>query len=147
MKKYLMVIMVLLFLLFACASAEPAFSQAGLEIYAPFAHTAGTGETTAVYMKIKNNGPEADALLKASYDGAVSVEIMESMMMAGDVMSMGSVPVIDLPARSTVELKSGGYHIMLMDLKQELKEGSTITMTLEFMKAGKLKLEVPVKTP
>jgi copper(I)-binding protein len=49
-----------------------------------------------------------------------------------------------MPAGSTVELKSGGYHIMLMDLKQELKAGSTISITLEFAKAGKITLDVPV---
>jgi copper(I)-binding protein len=64
--------------------------------------------------------------------------------MEGDVMSMSDVPVIDLPAGGTVELKSGGYHIMLMDLAKELKAGDTISLVLEFEKAGKMTLNVPV---
>ena len=143
MKSFLMVILILVFLLSACGTSAPAFSQGGIEITAPFAHAAGAGETTAAYMSIKNTAAEADTLLNASCDAAMMVQVMETMM-EGDVMSMGDVPGIDLPAGSIVELRSGSYHIMLMDLKQELKEGSTISITLEFEQAGKITLEVPV---
>ena len=143
MKKYLMAMVAVVFLLSACGISAPAGSQSGIEISAPFAHAAGAGETTAAYMSIKNSGMEADSLLNASCDAARMVQVMESKM-EGDVMSMGDIPVIDLPAGGTVELKSGGYHIMLMDLKQELKDGTTINITFEFAKAGKITLEVPV---
>jgi copper(I)-binding protein len=103
----------------------------------------GVGENSAAFMSIKNNGSEADTLFKASCDAAMMVTIMDSKM-EGDVMSMSDVTGIEMPAGSTVELKSGGYHIMLMDLKQELKAGSTISITLEFAKAGKITLDVPV---
>jgi copper(I)-binding protein len=144
MKKISMVIVLFILLLSACGTPVPAASQAGIEVFDPFAHTAGAGETTAAYMIIKNSGSEADVLLNATCDEATMVQVMESMMMAGDVMSMGDVPGIDLPAGKSVELRSGSYHIMLMDMKQELKADSTINLTLEFAKAGKIVLNVPV---
>ena len=144
MKKYLTFVLMLFFFLTACSTASPVLSQAGIEIYEPYAHAAGVGETSAAYMRVKNTGSETDTLLSATCEQAMMVEVMESMMMEGDVMSMGDVPGIDLPAGRSVELKPGSYHIMLMDMKQELIADSTISLTLEFEKAGKIVLEVPV---
>jgi copper(I)-binding protein len=145
MKKFLMVKFALVLLLSACGTpALPAAPKTGMEITAPFAKAAGTGENTAAFMSIKNTGSEGDTLLKATCDAAMMVQIMETKV-SGDAMSMAEVPGIDLPAGSTVELKSGGYHIMLMNLKQELKEGTAISITLEFAKAGSVTLEVPVQ--
>jgi copper(I)-binding protein len=143
MKKYLVFVMMLVFLLSACGTSAPAATQGGIEISTPFAHAAGIGETTAAYMIIKNTGADADKLISVSCDAAMMTQAMESKM-EGDVMSMSDVPVIDLPAGGTVELKSGGYHIMLMDLAKELKAGDTISLVLEFEKAGKMTLNVPV---
>ncbi|MBI5352951.1 MAG: copper chaperone PCu(A)C [Chloroflexi bacterium] len=143
MKKILKYMFALIFLISACGRSTPAGIQDSIEISVPYAHAAGAGETTAVYMVIKNNGTQADRLISASCDAAMMTQTMESSM-EGDVMSMGDVPVIELPAGGTVELKPGGYHIMLMDLMKELKAGSTIRLTLEFEKAGKMTLEVPV---
>ncbi|MBK7329583.1 MAG: copper chaperone PCu(A)C [Dehalococcoidia bacterium] len=50
-----------------------------------------------------------------------------------------------MPANGELTLKPGGYHVMLMDLKGELKEGDTVELELEFAKAGKVKLTLPVK--
>ena len=144
MKKFFVITLILVFLLSACgASNEPSVAQGGIEISGAYAHSAGMGETTAAYMVIKNAGSDTDHLISASCDAAMMTQAMESSM-SNDVMSMGDVPVIELPAGETVEFKSGGYHIMLMDLMQELKVGDTISLTLEFEKAGKITLDVPV---
>ncbi|MCX6056911.1 MAG: copper chaperone PCu(A)C [Chloroflexi bacterium] len=143
MNKFLLGSLVLVFLLSACGTSAPMASKGAIEITASFANAVGVGENSAAFMSIKNNGSEADTLLKASCDAAMMVTIMDSKM-EGDVMSMSDVSGIEMPAGSTVELKSGGYHIMLMDLKQELKAGSTISITLEFAKAGKITLDLPV---
>ena len=45
-------------------------------------------------------------------------------------MKMRAIPGLDLPARKAVELKPGGYHVMLMDLKRELKDGEQVPITL-----------------
>jgi copper(I)-binding protein len=147
MKKFLMVTLALVFFLSACGTSAPVAAQkGGIEITAPFANAAAAGDNSAAYMSIKNTGAEADTLLKATCDAAMMVQVMETKI-EGGVMSMAEVPGIDLPAGGSVELKSGSYHIMLMNLKQELKEGTSISITLEFAKAGKVTLEVPVKAP
>jgi len=87
-------------------------------------------------------------LLSAASPVAGVVEIHE-MKMEGEVMKMGAVPSVELPAGKTVELKPGGYHVMLMDLKQQLKAGDTVPLTLVVEgKDGKrdtLEIKAPVK--
>ena len=72
---------------------------------------------------------------------------VHEMKMDGDVMKMRAVPVLELPAGSTVELKPGGYHLMLMDLKQSLTVGSTVPVTLMFRDAKGAERRVEVKLP
>ena len=77
------------------------------------------------------------------------VEIHE-MAMEKDVMKMRAVPALDLTAGQTTELKPGGYHVMLMDLKQPVKAGDTVPLSLVFEDASKARftqeLKVQVKT-
>jgi len=67
--------------------------------------------------------------VSASTPVAAVVEIHE-MKMEGDVMRMRAVPRLELPADRTVELKPGGYHVMLMELKQPLRKGDVVPITL-----------------
>ncbi|MES2950954.1 MAG: copper chaperone PCu(A)C [Pseudomonadota bacterium] len=74
---------------------------------------------------------------------------IHEMKMDGDVMKMRAVEGgIDLPAGKAVELKPGGFHLMLMDLKTPLKKDTTIPVTLLFKDAkgapGKMEIKVPV---
>lgn len=57
---------------------------------------------------------------------------VHEMAMQDDVMRMRQVSAIELPAGKTVELKPGGYHLMLMDLPAQVKEGQTVPLTLVF---------------
>ena len=87
-------------------------------------------------------------LVSASSPVAGVVEVHE-MKMDGDVMKMRAVKGgLDLPAGKAVELKPGGYHVMLMDLKVALQKDTTIPMTLVFKDAKgvetKTELTVPV---
>jgi periplasmic copper chaperone A len=86
-------------------------------------------------------------LVSASSPVAGVVEIHE-MAMEGDVMKMRALPGgLDLPAGKTVALKPGGYHVMLMGLKQQLKEGDTVAVTLVVEAADKMRETVEVKAP
>ena len=67
------------------------------------------------------------------------------MSMDGNVMQMRQIDAIDLPAGQTVELKSGGLHLMLMGLKAPLKDGDRLPMTLKFEKAGSIEVTVKVE--
>jgi len=75
---------------------------------------------------------------------------VHEMKLDGDVMRMRAVPVLELPAGKPVELKPGGFHVMLLDLKAPLAKDSTVPLTLTFKDAkgveSKLDLTVPVAT-
>jgi len=75
---------------------------------------------------------------------------VHEMKMEGDIMKMRALPMLDLPAGQSVQLKPGGYHLMLMDLKQPLPQGSTVPLTLRLQDAQgvetRLEVSVPVST-
>lgn len=102
---------------------------------------------TGAFMNI--TAKDAARLVGASSPVAGVVEVHE-MKMEGDVMKMRAVPSLDLPAGQTVQLKPGGYHVMMMDLKQTLPKGSTVPLTLRFKDAkgaeSQVELKVPVST-
>lgn len=90
------------------------------------------------YMMIRNTGDVADYLLGGSTDFAARVEVHE-MQMSGSVMKMRKLEHgLEIPAGSEVVLETGGYHLMLMKLKSQLKKGEKRKITLEFKKAGKV---------
>lgn len=72
----------------------------------------------------------ADARLVGAQSPAAAVVEIHEMTMENDVMRMRAIEALDLPAGMTVELKPGGYHVMLIDLKAQAKEGDTIPVTL-----------------
>lgn len=75
---------------------------------------------------------------------------VHEMKLEGDVMRMRALPALPLAAGQPVELKPGGYHLMLMELKQPLVAGSEIPLTLQFRDASgagsQLELSVPVRS-
>ncbi|PQA76967.1 copper chaperone PCu(A)C [Rhodoferax sp. TS-BS-61-7] len=85
-------------------------------------------------------------LVSVSSPVAGVTEVHE-MKMEGDVMKMRAVPQLDLPAGKAVELKPGGYHVMLMDLKQPLQKDSTIALTLVFKDAKGQQSQTELKLP
>lgn len=84
-------------------------------------------KATGAFMELKSDVPAR--LVAASSPLAGVVEIHE-MRMEKDVMKMGPVPALELPAGQTVQLAPGGYHVMLMDLKAQVKEGDQVPLTL-----------------
>jgi copper(I)-binding protein len=126
----------------ACSSAAtPAASQAGIEVTnAVIMADAGAmggmnmGQSYAGYLTIKNGATTDDQLLGISCDFASAM--LHETSMNGDVASMKEISSVDLPAGGSVEFKSGGLHIMFMDLKRELKVGDTVNLTLKFKNAG-----------
>ena len=77
---------------------------------------------------------------------AAGVSEVHEMKMEGDIMKMRAVAGgLDLPAGKTVELKPGGYHVMLMDLKAPLAKDSTVPLTLVFKDAKGVESKVELK--
>ncbi len=70
-----------------------------------------------------------EAKAPASIAGVVEIH---EMAMENNVMKMRQIPGLDIASGKTMDLKPGGYHVMLMDLKQQLKGGESIPITLTF---------------
>lgn len=83
-------------------------------------------------------------LVAASSPVAGVVEIHE-MAMDGTTMKMRAVPSLDLPAGKVVDLKPGGYHVMLMDLKRPLKAGERVTLELRIETKDKRLVTQPIE--
>ncbi|MEY4420663.1 MAG: hypothetical protein RLZZ498_1259 [Pseudomonadota bacterium] len=102
-------------------------------------------KATGAFMKItaKDNAK----LVGVSSPVAGVAEIHE-MKMDKDVMKMAALPNgLDLPAGKAVELKPGGYHVMLMDLKSPLAKDTTVPVTLTFQDAKGVKTQMELKVP
>jgi periplasmic copper chaperone A len=85
-----------------------------------------------------------DAWARSTVAGVVEVHEMKTV---DGVMRMNAITSLDLPKGKPVELGPGGYHIMLMDLKERLKIGDVIDMTLTIEDAKKERSELLVKVP
>lgn len=82
---------------------------------------------TGAFMQLKSH---ADARLVEVRSPVAGVAEVHEMAMVNDVMKMRALETLPLPAGKTVELKPGGYHIMLMDLAAPLKAGDSVPLTL-----------------
>jgi copper(I)-binding protein len=96
---------------------------------------------TGAFMRLTARQPMQ--LVAVATPMAGTAEVHE-MKLEGDIMRMRQVAKVDLPAGQTVEFKPGGYHFMLMDLKQALKPGTMVPLTLVLRDArgGEHKLEL-----
>ena len=96
------------------------------------------------YLTITNKGQKADRLVSVSAGFAAMSEIHE-MAMEGDVMKMRPVDGgLVIEPGATVELKPGGFHLMFMKPKSQVKDGESYPVTLQFENAGAFELEIPV---
>lgn len=104
------------------------------------------GPTGAVFLSIRNNSGAPDRLVKAESAVAGAVEL-HTATNEGRKMSMRPVDAIDIPAGGSVTLKPGGFHIMLIGLKRDLKVGDTFEVVLRFEKAGPITVQSHVRQP
>ena len=101
-------------------------------------------KATGAFMTI--TAPQATRLVAVSTPVAGVAEIHE-MKMDGGVMKMRAMPALELPANQAVELKPGGYHLMLMDLKAPLAKDSSVALTLTFRDAKGVETRQQVSVP
>jgi periplasmic copper chaperone A len=137
---------VVLALLAACAAVPPAAPAAGVTVENPFARSSPMeGGTAGAFFTVRNGGPIADRLTAAAFAGAEAVELHETVD-EGGVMKMRPHPEgWEVPAGGQLELKPGGKHVMLIGLKEPLKPGTEIEITLTFEKAGVVRVKAPVR--
>lgn len=121
------------------------YKAGSIEIDHPWSRaTPGGASVAAGYLVLKNTGPSGDRLVSATAPFAGRVEIHEMAVKDG-IMTMRPLPGgLDIPAGGTVTLKPGGYHIMFLDLKTPLKEGTKVDGTLTFEKAGTVAVQYQV---
>ena len=146
---------VLAALVVASVAAGCSSGSASILVADPWARASSAmASAGAAYMKIENTGSAADALIGASSPAATTAEVHETVVMgspapgtSGDGGMMGMQPVkrLEIPAGGTVELKPGSYHIMLIGLKQDLKVGDSVEITLTFEKVGEIKVTATVR--
>lgn len=115
-----------------------------LAVQQPWTRAAGQGATAAGFMAISNKGAAADRLLSASSPAARATEL-HTMVRDGEVMRMRPVEAIEIRAGQTVDLRPGGFHLMLIGLAQTLREGETVPVTLRFERAGEVQVTLPVQ--
>jgi hypothetical protein len=123
--------------------AAPALAQVAVKdpwVRATVPHQKATG----AFMQL--NAAQDTRLVGVKSPIAAVVEVHE-MKMVDDVMKMRAVGSIDLVAGKPLELKPGGYHVMLIDLKQQVKEGDVVPVTLVFEGKDNKRFEVEVKAP
>ncbi len=98
----------------------------------------------AGYLTVTSAASAPDRMICAGSDGAASCQL-HSMTMDNGVMKMRPVEGgLEIKPSESVTLKPGGFHVMLVDLKHPLEAGKTVEVTLQFEKAGTVKVELPV---
>jgi len=137
-------------LLFACAFAAGAasahdYALKSLKIDHPFARATPPGAKVAgVFVAVENTGSQSDRLLSVSTPMAGVAELHQMSVDAG-VMRMRGVAALEVRPGETLQLKPGGYHVMLSELRQPLKIGDKFPLTLKFQNAGPVEVSVWVE--
>jgi len=125
--------------------AGSAFAQANVSVKDAWVRaTVPQQKATGAFMQLQATSDSK--FVSASSPLTPNVEVHE-MAMQGDVMRMRQVQSVELPAGKQVDLKPGGYHLMLLNLKAQVKEGDTVPFTLVFEGKDGKRETVEVKAP
>jgi copper(I)-binding protein len=128
----------------AAAHAGEVARLGPLEIDTPWARaTIGTARPGAAYVTFRNTGDQLEKLVDISTPAAAHSEVHE-MTHEGGVMKMRPVGPLEIPPGEEVRLEPGGMHIMLMQLRQPLREGESIPITFIFRQAGEITVSAPI---
>lgn len=115
-----------------------------LTIVNPWTRAAGANGNGAAFMRLRNGGAQPDRLVSASTPVARVVEL-HTMIRDGDAMRMRPVTDIAVGPGQTVELRPGGFHVMLIGLNAPLAQGTRVPLTLRFERAGEVRVELEVQ--
>ena len=123
--------------------ASSAWAQ--VEIEKPWIRASAPGAKTAAgYMTLRNKSPQPDRLVGGASELAAKVETHVHIR-DGEILRMREVKGYDIPARGSFELKPGGAHLMLVEIKRPLKEGEKVPLVLRFQNAGEVRIELEVR--
>ena len=134
MKKFVLSIVIIAAVFGADIEIEGAYARASIP----------NVPNSAAFFVIKNNSDKDIAITSANSDIAEKNEL-HTHIKENKMMKMIKIEKLVVPAKSSLELKSGGDHVMLMGLKKELKVGDEINLELSFSDGDKKSIKVPVK--
>lgn len=127
------------------SAATAAVAQAPLTVSGAWVREPVPGRpATAAYAVLENPGAADVEVVSATADFAGTVELHE-MVRSGDMMKMAPVKSITVPAKGKVELKPGGLHVMLFELKKPVKDGETVTLTFVTSSGSKVQTTATVR--
>ena len=133
------------FLLASTILLSISLAHAQVEVKDPWVRATVPQQTaTGAFMRLTS--PTDARLVSASSPVAAVVELHE-MKMENGVMKMRAVPAIEIPAGKGAELKPGGYHVMLMNLNAQMKEGGIVPITLVIESKDGKRETLEVKAP
>jgi len=118
--------------------------EKGIEIHGAWMRPARQSENGAVYFVIHNHSSQADELISVTSDIAAAAEMHESKM-SGDIMQMNPVESVPLEPFTEIEFAPGGLHVMLVNLKQDVKAGDEIEVILHFKNFEDITAVLPVR--
>lgn len=130
--------------LFALATTSGALAAPVIHVQDVWAAPSFSQNNGVVYFALHNPESKADALLSAEAATIAKVTELHTHTHDGDVMRMRKVERVPLPAGQEVRFVPGGLHVMLIGLKQPLRDGDRFPLTLTFRHAPAQTLEVPV---
>ena len=134
MKKFVLSILSIAAVFGADIEIEGAYARASIP----------NAPNSAAFFVIKNNSDKDIAITSANSDIAEKNEL-HTHIKENQMLKMMKIEKLVVPAKSSLELKSGGDHVMLMGLKKELKAGDEINLELSFSDGDKKSIKVPVK--
>jgi copper(I)-binding protein len=128
------------------ANLADAQSTGTIAVANPFSRaTPGNSKVGAGFMTITNKGSVADRLVSVTSSAAEKIQIHETQKQGG-VTKMRELPDgLPIAAGKIVTLTPGGYHLMLIGLKVQLKQGDKVPITLNFEKSGKVEVVLDVQ--
>jgi copper(I)-binding protein len=127
-------------LLAACSAGEGIVITDAMARPAPL-----EGGTGGAFLTVRNESGKADRLRSAASPASQTVELHETVDDHGVMRMVPQPDGWEVAPGERLELKPGGKHIMLIGLVRPLKAGDTIEITLNFEKAGAIRVQVPVK--
>ena len=134
MKKFVLSIVSIAAVFGADIEIEGAYARASIP----------NAPNSAAFFVIKNNSDKDIAITSANSDIAEKNEL-HTHIKENQMLKMMKIEKLVVPAKSSLELKSGGDHVMLIGLKKELKAGDEISLELSFSDGDKKSIKVPVK--
>lgn len=108
------------------------------------AATMSGGTNSVAYLTITNRGDGRDKLVGVSTDAAGAVELHQSLI-ENNVASMRRVQAVDVPKYGSVAFSPGGYHIVLVRVRRDLRPGDSVTLNLTFEHAGVVTVNAAVR--